>query len=74
MAKTVHTVVYYDESRGSGPAGDCSHTARFTNLKRAQDFAKCKFLYGQPATVDTDSDVPAKLYSRWMREGKIVQG
>ena len=49
-------------------------TARFTKLKRAQDFAKGKFLYGQPATVDTDSDVPAKLFARWMREGKIVQG
>lgn len=69
--KTVHTIVFYDESRGSGPAGDCSHTARFTSLKRAQDFAKGKTLYGQPATVSTEDDVPPSLYARWMREGKI---
>jgi hypothetical protein len=36
---TVHTVVYFDESRGSGPAGDCSHTERFTKFKRAQDLS-----------------------------------
>jgi hypothetical protein len=71
VAKTVHSVLFYDEKLGSGAAGDCTHIYRSTSKQCAEQFAKGKECYGQPATVRTETDVPARLFGRWMREGKI---
>lgn len=69
--KTVYTVLFQDESRGPGPAGDCSHTYRSTVRRNAEKYAEDKEYYGKPATV-MDDVVPMSVYRRWLREGKVA--
>jgi hypothetical protein len=68
--KTVHSVSYHHPTI-AGPMGDYFHTFRSTNLGHAQDFAKDQKLYGEPAEVTTESDIPPQLFKRWRREGKL---
>lgn len=67
MAKTytVHEVLF--DAYAPGPAGDGTHTRRFSgrNLTDAQAFAEQNTCYGKPAAVWTRTDVPARLAQRW---------
>lgn len=66
--KTTFAVLY--AGRGSGPAGDGTHTKRFTVRENAESFAAGKTYYGQPATVQ-EEETSLKVFKRWQREGKI---
>jgi hypothetical protein len=68
---TVYTVVYYDE-KSAGPAGDCTHTARFHYRHNADKFAAGRTCYGKPAGIDVDADVPHRIYDRWRAAGYFM--
>ncbi len=61
---TVFTVLFYD-ARSEGPAGDHTHVRRFRERYEAEQFAKGRECYGQPARVDQEDDVPRHLAERW---------
>jgi hypothetical protein len=63
--KTVYEVFYRDD-RSPGPAGDCTHTARFGRRADAERFAAGRRAgYGdEPATVDR-VEVSRALAARW---------
>jgi hypothetical protein len=64
---TVYEVLYYD-ARRPGPAGDCTHVARFRSKRNAEAFAKGRECYGKPATVES-RDAPPRLVNPWSFQG-----
>jgi hypothetical protein len=61
--RTVYTVLA--DGKGEGPAGDGTFTHRFWQIENAQAFADRSTCWGRPATVSTETDVPARLIARW---------
>lgn len=66
----VYEFVAHVRNDHSGPFGDGSKTFRFRKETDAKEAAKGKVYYGKPVEV-TCSDVSAKLFARWKREGQI---
>lgn len=57
---TVYTVLVDDTRSGFGDS-----VYRFRTRREADDFARGKYHWGSPASVDEDHAVPYRLAARW---------